>query len=1092
MSQTSEETSQSTSKKIKFPFGNLGNEQITLKKMKQTYPEVIDSKGLFPKNTLINILRTNSIGLSKNQISSNKYHSTQIFNLNQPKEQKNLFDSTNTFVKNLMNDSSFRNDINHNMEDNEDKEEFEINQKSKEKMIAAKFSRNYSSNFRIMESGTSGININSGLINSIKSIKSNKFHKDNKYLNHPVDKAQQFSSVHKNNYNSLLTIPVSSVGLQNLFSFSDFNLIQSNCLDLFLESDDNIIISAPTGSGKTVLFELAIAKILFNITSKSDNRNEINSFHKNYKIIYLAPIKTLCQQKYKEWNEKFSPFSLTILELTGDSDVHDIDQYESAHIIITTPEKWDSLTRRWRDKSSLVLDIALILIDEVHLLNTEERGATLEAVISRMKIISKSEELPKDCPARRLRIIAVSATIPNMVDIAEWLGISHNNMKHFGQEYRSIKLEKHVLGYNMAKNEFQFERNLNYRLVEIVRKYSSGKPTLIFCQTQKGTVSACEQIVKDLTTHELLKDELHLQGLIHVSQQVKDKNLMQFIAHGIGFHNASMTLEDRKLVEDLFIGGKIMIICTTSTLAMGVNLPARLVIIKSTLCYRGAGIGYTEYSPLEIEQMMGRAGRPQFDTQGVVVIMTEKSKVSVYQAHVMGKEELESHLFEQITEHINAEISLLTIKSVETLVQYLKSTFFYIRMKRNPIKYGLSCNVSAEEIDEHLRQLSLNIIHELHRYDMINYNSHDGKVSPLELGQDMSKYYVAFNTMKKLMDKVTINKENAETKEILNILSEASEYSKYRSKLEERKVLTELNTKIRYPMQGAISTFDKKANVLIQCGIGSINLEDWEMKKQQTEMMANSWRILICFKRYFQQKKMGLGLVNTIKLIKYIGMKTWGDNKITMLKQLYGVGDKMAWLLSNGGLDSFEKIRSANTKIIENICGKNEPWGKQLHKRINIIPAFEVIIKDILSTDFKVQINLKKVNGVDFQKNEFELNCNMFLIARDKMQRLLYFRYLNPKIDFEIRQEFSISLGKLGSYPVEIDFINDKYVGIDIAKKVSLDEKSNNLNEIQLDAKNGQIEKDISTKILPETNPNIYNLALKCFHSNIISKLIII
>jgi len=86
-------------------------------------------------------------------------------------------------------------------------------------------------------------------------------------------------------------------------------------------------------------------------------------------------------------------------------------------------------------------------------------------------------------------------------------------------------------------------------------------------------------------------------------------------------------MEDRILVEDYFKQGKIRIICTTSTLAQGVNLPARLVVIKSTYCYKGPKVGYTDYTKMEIDQMVGRAGRPQYDNKGVAVIMTEKQNV---------------------------------------------------------------------------------------------------------------------------------------------------------------------------------------------------------------------------------------------------------------------------------------------------------------------------------------------------------------------------------------------------------------------------------------------------------------------------------
>ena len=102
------------------------------------------------------------------------------------------------------------------------------------------------------------------------------------------------------------------------------------------------------------------------------------------------------------------------------------------------------------------------------------------------------------------------------------------------------------------------------------------------------------------------------------------------IPQGVAFHNAGLSYQDRNIVERLFLEMKIKVLCTTSTLSMGINLPARLVVVKSTQCYRGSGKGYQEYTRIEVEQMMGRAGRPPFDTEGTVVIMTQKSNYSKY------------------------------------------------------------------------------------------------------------------------------------------------------------------------------------------------------------------------------------------------------------------------------------------------------------------------------------------------------------------------------------------------------------------------------------------------------------------------------
>lgn len=136
---------------------------------------------------------------------------------------------------------------------------------------------------------------------------------------------------------------------------------------------------------------------------------------------------------------------------------------QNASIIVTTPEKWDSMTRKWKDHIKLMKMIKLFLIDEVHMLK-EERGAVLEVVVSRMKSIGSD-----------VRFVALSASIPNSEDIASWLG--KNPMapqtpavrEVFGEEFRPVKLQKHVVGYNSNSNDFAFEKALDAKFVVSVR-----------------------------------------------------------------------------------------------------------------------------------------------------------------------------------------------------------------------------------------------------------------------------------------------------------------------------------------------------------------------------------------------------------------------------------------------------------------------------------------------------------------------------------------------------------------------------------------------------------------------------------------------
>lgn len=173
-----------------------------------------------------------------------------------------------------------------------------------------------------------------------------------------------------------LVASIVSPQFRPIFPFPHFNHMQSIVAREAFGTDENLVISAPTGSGKTVIHELAICRIIQERGSRS------------VRCVYIAPNKSLCQQKAKEWSAKFSVVNQKVIELTGDSDPKEsLLNVAKASIIVTTPEKWDSMTRTWRDHIYLMSNIDLLLVDEIHHLG-EDRGATLEAVVVRMKYLA--------------------------------------------------------------------------------------------------------------------------------------------------------------------------------------------------------------------------------------------------------------------------------------------------------------------------------------------------------------------------------------------------------------------------------------------------------------------------------------------------------------------------------------------------------------------------------------------------------------------------------------------------------------------------------------------------------------------------------
>jgi ATP-dependent DNA helicase HFM1/MER3 len=258
--------------------------------------------------------------------------------------------------------------------------------------------------------------------------------------------------------------------------------------------------------------------------------------------------------------------------MTGDSENSNFAEINTCNLIVTTPEKWDSLTRKWKGHKHMMFLIGLFLMDEVHMLN-ENRGATLEVVVSRMKTSVKigCETFRDGAQSPNVRFVAISATVPNIDDISKWLS-DHNNepavMKCFGNEYRPVQLVKKVLTFpNNNSSSFQFDSSLNDKLMEIIYNYSDGKPTLIFCNTRKSAVAASELLYKQSLRRPLIttKEKSFLS-----TKHFKEKKLVDIFSSGIAFHHAGLHYQDRLQVEQSFLNGSLKVICTTSTVMFNI------------------------------------------------------------------------------------------------------------------------------------------------------------------------------------------------------------------------------------------------------------------------------------------------------------------------------------------------------------------------------------------------------------------------------------------------------------------------------------------------------------------------------------------
>ena len=204
-------------------------------------------------------------------------------------------------------------------------------------------------------------------------------------------------SIHNRPKSMRRTIPVRdlfSSPLHKLWlsKFDTFNHLQSEVANALAHSDDSIIVSAPTGAGKTALFEIAMAR--FFAADLAHNAEYSNGQVSNQrKIVYVAPSKALCEERYEDWTRRLTDINVGIqcAMITGDAEPGDsFRDAAAANVILTTPEKWDSLTRRWTENVFLFGTVKLLLLDEVHLLGDGTRGSCLESIVCRMKTIQRA------------------------------------------------------------------------------------------------------------------------------------------------------------------------------------------------------------------------------------------------------------------------------------------------------------------------------------------------------------------------------------------------------------------------------------------------------------------------------------------------------------------------------------------------------------------------------------------------------------------------------------------------------------------------------------------------------------------------------
>jgi len=399
------------------------------------------------------------------------------------------------------------------------------------------------------------------------------------------------------------------------WGIEEFYPPQAEAIPLALDGK-NLVLSIPTAAGKSLVAYIAILHKLLKEGGKA---------------LYVVPLKALAREKYEEL-QSFKKIGFKIALSTGDLDESDprLGRYD---IIVCTSEKADSLLRHG---ASWLKEVKVLVVDEIHLINDSTRGPTLEIVIARLRLMN-----------RDIQIVALSATIKNADELAKWL-----NAELVKSNWRPVPLKEGVCYNGLieftdgTKKILLVDTKKGVIPALVIDSITEGGQVLVFVNTRRSTVALAKKLaneIKKLLNEEEKKQLKKISNDIlkgEAEPTIVGETLAKCIENGVAFHNAGLSSFQRRIVERKFREHIIKCIVATPTLAAGVNIPARRVIIRDLWRYDPL-FGMRPIPILEYKQQAGRAGRPRYDRIGeaIVAINNERQKDQILYGYLLSDTE---------------------------------------------------------------------------------------------------------------------------------------------------------------------------------------------------------------------------------------------------------------------------------------------------------------------------------------------------------------------------------------------------------------------------------------------------------------------
>lgn len=808
---------------------------------------------------------------------------------------------------------------------------------------------------------------------------------------------------------------------------SQLNRVQSKVYDAALFTPENLLLCAPTGAGKT---NVAMLTILQQI-GLNRNKNDGSINHNNYKIVYVAPMKALVAEVVGNLSNRLEQYGIKVRELSGDQSLTR-QQIDETQIIVTTPEKWDIITRKSGDRTYTQL-VKLLIIDEIHLLH-DNRGPVLESIIARtVRQIETTRE--------HIRLVGLSATLPNYEDVAIFLRVKlDKGLFHFDNSYRPVPLAQQYVGITVKKalQRFQLMNDVCYeKVIGVAGKHQ----VLVFVHSRKETTKTARAIrdtalANDTLSKFLKEDSASREILQSHTELVKSSDLKDLLPYGFAIHHAGMVRADRQIVEELFADGHVQVLVSTATLAWGVNLPAHTVIIKGTQIYNPEKGAWTELSPLDVMQMLGRAGRPQYDTYGEGIIITGHSELQYYLSLMNQQLPIESQFITKLADQLNAEIVLGSVQNAREACKWLSYTYLFVRMVRNPTLYGLAPDVL--KTDETLEERRADLIHSaatiLDKNNLVKYDRKSGYFQVTDLGRIASYYYITHGTIS------TYNEHLKPTMgdiELCRLFSLSEEFKYVTVRQDEKMELAKLLDRVPIPVKESLEEPSAKINVLLQAYISQLKLEGLSLTSDMVYITQSAGRLMRALFEIVLKRGWAQLAEKALKLCKMIGKRMWSVQ--TPLRQFHGIPNEILMKLEKKDL-AWDRYYDLSSQEIGELI-RFPKMGRTLHKCIHQFPKLNLVahVQPITRSVLKVELTITP----DFQwddKVHGYVEPFWIIVEDNDGEHILHHEYFMLKkqyIDEDHTLNFTVPIYEPLPPQYFINVVSDRWLGSQTVLPVS-------------------------------------------------------